>query len=60
MGVLGMVALITALLATSTVWLLLSEPAKLADAASTGRIGPLAQALGAAMYRLVAQIIAWL
>ena len=48
-GVAGTAAIVSALLATLTIWLLMTDPTTMAAAIDRGTVAPIARALGAAL-----------
>lgn len=46
----GSVALLSAVLAAATIWLLLTDPVTVADAVESGQVSPLVKALAGVLY----------
>jgi len=46
----GTIAVISAVLASATIWLLVTDPVTVADAVESGQVSPLVQALAGVIY----------
>lgn len=46
----GTMAVISAVLASATIWLLITDPVTVADAVESGHVSPLVQALAGVLY----------
>jgi hypothetical protein len=46
----GTIAVIAAVLASATIWLLITDPVTVADAVESGHVSPLVQALAGVLY----------
>jgi hypothetical protein len=56
----GAVAVMSAVVATSTIWLLLTDPVTVADAVNEGQITPLVRELGQVIYGALWGILKYL
>ena len=56
----GTVAVISAVLASATIWLLVTDPVTVADAVETGQVSPLVQALAGVLYDAFKGILRYL
>jgi hypothetical protein len=50
LSLVGVVGVISLLLAGATIWLLVTQPVTVADAVAKGELSPVVRALGAALY----------
>ncbi len=53
-------AVVSTLVATSTIWLILTSPRSVATAVNQHDIGPIAQALASALVRAISGLLAYL
>lgn len=56
----GTVAVMSAVLATATIWLLVTDPVTVADAVETGQVSPLVKALAGVLYDAFQGILRYL
>ena len=56
----GVVAVVAALLASATIWLLVTDPVTVADAVDSGQISPLVHALAGVLYTAFQGILKYL
>lgn len=56
----GSVAALSAVLATATIWLLLTDPVTVADAIDSGQVSPLVRALAGVLYEAFQGILNYL
>lgn len=56
----GALALVSALLAGATIWLLLTDPVTVADAVETGEVSPLVQELVGVLYDALRGLLKYL
>ena len=59
-SVFGVVALVAATLAGTSIWLLLTDPVTIADAVNEGEVSPLVRALAGALYAMLSGILKYL
>jgi hypothetical protein len=59
-GVAGTAAIVSALLATATIWLLMTDPTTMADAIDRGTVAPIARALEAALVDVFHLLLSYL
>jgi hypothetical protein len=57
--VVALVASVAAVIAATTLWLLLTDPVAIANAVETGEISPLAQQIAAAIYEALLGLFAY-
>ncbi|MCU0257147.1 MAG: hypothetical protein MUF60_10410 [Vicinamibacterales bacterium] len=60
LGFFGVVALLSATLAGTAIWLMLTDPVTVADSLSSGDVSPLMRALGDALYDAVKGLLGYL
>lgn len=60
MSLIGLVALTSALLATATIWLILTDPVSVAGAFDEGEISPLVTMLASAIRNALESLLAYL
>lgn len=60
MSLIGLVAVTSALLATATIWLLLTDPVSVAGAFDEGEISPLVTVLATAIRNALESLLAYL
>ena len=60
MGLFGIVALVAATIAGTTIWLMLTDPITVADAVNEGNVSPLVRALAGALYDAFKGILRYL
>jgi hypothetical protein len=56
----GTVAVVSAVLASATIWLLITDPVTVADAVESGQVSPLVQALAGVLYNAFQGILKYL
>lgn len=56
----GTVALLSALVAGATIWLMLTDPVTVADAVDTGEVSPLVRQLAGVLYNALAGLLRYL
>ena len=56
----GMVGVLAATLAGTTIWLLLTDPVTVADAVASGEVSPLVKALAGALYDALQGLLKYL
>jgi hypothetical protein len=56
----SMIAVVSAVLAAATIWLMLTDPVTVADAVNEGTISPLVQQLASALYSALAGLLKYL
>ncbi len=56
----GVVAVVSAILAGATVWLLLTDPVTVADAVNEGAVTPMIRELGYALYQALSGLLKYL
>ena len=56
----GMVAVVAAILASATIWLLLTDPVTVADAVNEGDVSPLVRELAGAVYEALRGLLKYL
>lgn len=56
----GTVAVVSAVLASATIWLLITDPVTVADAVESGQVSPLVQALAGVLYTAFRGILRYL
>jgi hypothetical protein len=59
-GVAGVIALLAAIVAAATIWLLLTDPVTVARAVDAGEISPLLRQLAEVIYNAVAALLRYL
>jgi len=59
-GLFGIVALVAATIAGTTIWLMLTDPITVADAVNEGNVSPLVRALAGALYDAFKGILRYL
>jgi multidrug resistance efflux pump len=59
-GLFGIVALVAATIAGTTIWLMLTDPVTVADAVNEGNVSPLVRALAGALYDAFKGILRYL
>jgi len=60
LGLFGIVALVAATIAGTTIWLMLTDPITVADAVNEGNVSPLVRALAGALYDAFKGILRYL
>lgn len=60
LSVFGVVALISAIVAGATIWLLLTDPVTVADAVEQGELSPLVRQLASVLYAALQGILKYL
>lgn len=60
MGLFGIVAVVAATIAGTTIWLMLTDPITVADAVNEGNVSPLVRALAGALYDAFKGILRYL
>ena len=56
----GTVAVLSAVFAAATIWLLLTDPVTVADAVDTGQVSPIVKELAAVLYNALAGLLKYL
>ncbi len=56
----GVIALVSAVLASATIWLLITDPVTVADAIDQGHVSPLVQALAGVIYQAFQGLLKYL
>ena len=56
----GSIALLSALVAGATIWLMLTDPVTVADAVDTGEVSPLVRQLAGVLYNALAGLLRYL
>jgi hypothetical protein len=56
----GTIAILSALLAGATIWLLLTDPVTVADAVDSGEVSPLVRQLAGVLYNALAGLLRYL
>ena len=56
----GTVAIVSAVFAAATIWLLLTDPVTVADAVDTGQVSPLVKELASVLYSALAGLLKYL
>jgi hypothetical protein len=56
----GTLAVLSAMFAAATIWLLLTDPVTVADAVDTGEVSPLVKELAAVLYGALAGLLKYL
>ena len=56
----GTIAILSAIVAAATIWLLLTDPVTVADAVDTGEISPLVRQLAGVLYDALAGLLRYL
>lgn len=56
----GTVAVLSAMFAGATIWLLLTDPVTVADAVDTGEVSPLVRELASVLYNALAGLLKYL
>jgi Na+/H+ antiporter NhaD/arsenite permease-like protein len=56
----GMVAVVSAILATATIWLVLTDPVTVANSVNEGDVSPLVRELASAMYEALKGLLKYL
>jgi len=56
----GMIAVVAAVLATATIWLLLTDPVTVANSVSEGDVSPLVRQLASAVYEALKGLLRYL
>jgi hypothetical protein len=56
----GTVAVLSAIFAAATIWLLLTDPVTMADAVQTGEVSPLVRQLATVLYEALAGLLKYL
>ena len=56
----GTIAVISAVFAAATIWLLLTDPVTVADAVDTGEVSPLVRELASVLYSALAGLLKYL
>ena len=56
----GTVAVLSAVFAAATIWLLLTDPVTVADAVDTGQVSPLVKELASVLYNALAGLLKYL
>jgi ABC-type Na+ efflux pump permease subunit len=59
-GIVALTATVGAVVAGTTIWLLVTDPVAVANAVDAGEISPLAQQIAAALYQALLGILAYL
>lgn len=60
MSLFGVVALVSAILAGATIWLLLTDPVTVADAVNEGEVSPLVRELAGVLYDALWRLLKYL
>jgi hypothetical protein len=56
----GTVAILSAIIAGATIWLVLTDPVTVADAVDTGEVSPLVRELAGVLYRALSGLLKYL
>lgn len=56
----GTIAILSAMVASATIWLLLTDPVTVADAVDTGEVSPLVKELASVLYNALAGLLKYL
>jgi hypothetical protein len=56
----GTIAILSAILAGATIWLLLTDPVTVADAVDSGEVSPLVRQLAGVLYNALAGLLRYL
>jgi hypothetical protein len=56
----GTVAVLSAVFAAATIWLLLTDPVTVADAVDTGQVSPIVKELASVLYNALAGLLKYL
>ena len=56
----GTIAIVSAVFAAATMWLLLTDPVTVADAVDTGQVSPLVKELASVLYSALAGLLKYL
>lgn len=56
----GTIAVMSAVFAAATIWLLLTDPVTVADAVDTGQVSPLVKELASVLYNALAGLLKYL
>ena len=56
----GTIAIVSAVFAAATIWLLLTDPVTVADAVDTGQVSPLVKELATVLYSALAGLLKYL
>jgi hypothetical protein len=56
----GTIAVVSAVFAAATIWLLLTDPVTVADAVDTGQVSPLVKELATVLYNALAGLLKYL
>jgi len=56
----GTIAIVSAVFAAATIWLLLTGPVTVADAVDTGQVSPLVKELASVLYNALAGLLKYL
>jgi hypothetical protein len=56
----GTIAIVSAVFAAATIWLLLTDPVTVADAVDTGEVSPIVKELAAVLYNALAGLLKYL
>jgi hypothetical protein len=56
----GTLAILSAVVASATIWLVLTDPVTVADAVDTGQMSPVLKALATALYGALAGLLKYL
>jgi hypothetical protein len=56
----GTIAIVSAVFAAATIWLLLTDPVTVADAVDTGQVSPLVKELASVLYNALAGLLKYL
>jgi hypothetical protein len=56
----GTVAIVSAVFAAATIWLLLTDPVTVADAVDTGQVSPIVKELATVLYNALAGLLKYL
>jgi hypothetical protein len=56
----GTIALLSAVIAGATIWLLLTDPVTVADAVDTGEVSPIVRELAGVLYNALAGLLKYL
>jgi hypothetical protein len=56
----GTIAIVSAVFAAATIWLLLTDPVTVADAVDTGQVSPIVKELATVLYNALAGLLKYL
>ena len=56
----GTIAIVSAVFAAATIWLLLTDPVTVADAVDTGQVSPIVKELASVLYNALAGLLKYL